>query len=48
MVPKEKDAEEEIPLTVMINPQWEPLSDEKAEDWEGCFSIPGLVGLVPR
>lgn len=46
MVPREKG--EEIPLTVMINPRWEPVSNEMEEDWEGCLSIPGLVGLVPR
>jgi peptide deformylase len=45
-VPKEKG--EEIPLTVMINPRWEALNDEMAEDWEGCLSAPGLVGRVPR
>jgi peptide deformylase len=45
-VPPEKG--EEIPLTVMINPTWEPLSNEMNEDWEGCLSVPGLVGLAPR
>ena len=46
LVPKEKG--EEIPLTIMINPSWNPLSDEMEEEWEGCLSVPGLVGLVPR
>lgn len=37
-----------VPLTVLINPEIAPLSGEMAEDWEGCLSIPGLTGLVPR
>ena len=37
-----------IPETVLINPEIEPLSDEMATGWEGCLSIPGLRGLVPR
>lgn len=37
-----------IPFTVLINPTIEILSDEQAEDWEGCLSVPGLRGLVPR
>jgi len=37
-----------VPLTVLINPVIEPLGDETAEDWEGCLSVPGLTGLVPR
>ena len=38
----------EAPLTVLINPELEPLGDEMAEEWEGCLSLPGLRGLVPR
>lgn len=34
--------------TVMINPEFEPLSDHKEKDWEGCLSIPGIRALVPR
>ncbi|MGR9054053.1 MAG: peptide deformylase [Gammaproteobacteria bacterium] len=34
--------------TLMINPQFEALSDEKEKDWEGCLSIPGIRALVPR
>lgn len=34
--------------TVMINPVFEALSDEKEKDWEGCLSIPGIRALVPR
>jgi peptide deformylase len=34
--------------TVMINPEFEALSDHKEKDWEGCLSIPGIRALVPR
>jgi peptide deformylase len=37
-----------VPLTVLINPQITPLSEETEEDWEGCLSIPDLRGRVPR
>jgi peptide deformylase len=37
-----------VPLTVLANPVIEPLSDEMEEGWEGCLSVPGLRGLVPR
>ena len=37
-----------VPLTVLINPVLTPLSDEMEEDWEGCLSVPGMRGLVPR
>jgi peptide deformylase len=37
-----------VPLTVLINPEIEPLSEEKAFGWEGCLSIPGMMGEVPR
>ena len=40
------DAEQ--PLTVLINPVIEPLGDERAYGWEGCLSVPGLRGVVPR
>jgi peptide deformylase len=39
---------EEVPYTVLINPRLEPLSDEKEEGWEGCLSVPGMRGVVPR
>ena len=38
----------EIPLTVLCNPILEPLSDERTTGWEGCLSVPGLRGEVPR
>jgi peptide deformylase len=34
--------------TLLINPEIEPLDDEIVEGWEGCLSLPGLCGLVPR
>jgi peptide deformylase len=37
-----------IPFTVLINPVITPLADEQEEGWEGCLSVPGLRGLVPR
>lgn len=51
-VPEERvgDTEESAPtpLTVLINPEFEPLADEKNLGWEGCLSVPGLMGAVPR
>ncbi|HEY6897216.1 MAG TPA: peptide deformylase [Rhodocyclaceae bacterium] len=38
----------EVPFTVLINPVLTPLSDEMEEGWEGCLSVPGLRGWVPR
>jgi peptide deformylase len=37
-----------VPPTVLINPVLTPLGDEQALDWEGCLSVPGLRGQVPR
>jgi peptide deformylase len=37
-----------IPQTILINPVLEPLTDEVEEGWEGCLSVPGLRGVVPR
>jgi peptide deformylase len=39
---------ETVPFTVLINPVLTPLSDETEEGWEGCLSVPGMRGLVPR
>jgi peptide deformylase len=36
------------PPTVLINPVIEPEGDEASMDWEGCLSLPGMIGLVPR
>jgi len=41
-------AAEEVPDTVLINPLITPLSDELEEGWEGCLSVPGMRGVVPR
>ncbi len=45
--PRYPDAEP-VPHTVLINPVLTPVGDEVAEDWEGCLSVPGMRGLVPR
>jgi peptide deformylase len=45
--PRYPDAEV-VPYTVLINPVLESLTAELAEDWEGCLSVPGMRGLVPR
>ncbi len=37
-----------VPLTVLINPELEFLSEEQSIGWEGCLSVPGLAGQVPR
>jgi len=37
-----------VPPTVLINPVIDPLGPEEEEDWEGCLSVPGLRGVVPR
>src|SRR5512146_433092 len=42
--PRYPDAEE-VPDTVLINPEIEPIGDRLEEDWEGCLSVPGLRGM---
>lgn len=37
-----------VPVTVLCNPIITPLGDAEDEDWEGCLSVPGLRGVVPR
>lgn len=37
-----------VPQTVLINPRITPLSSDMEEGWEGCLSVPGLRGVVPR
>ena len=39
---------ENIPFTVLINPELFPASIDQVDDWEGCLSVPGMRGLVPR
>ena len=38
---------DEVPFTVLLNPQLTPLSDEQEGGWEGCLSVPGMRGMVP-
>jgi len=38
----------EVPYTVLVNPELIPLGDATEDGWEGCLSVPGLRGLVPR
>ncbi|MGB7816826.1 MAG: peptide deformylase [Methylotenera sp.] len=45
--PRYPDAEQ-VPFTVLINPTLAAVGDEMEEGWEGCLSVPGLRGLVPR
>jgi peptide deformylase len=42
------DDHAEIAPAVLVNPEIRPIGDEMEEGWEGCLSIPGLRGLVPR
>ncbi|MBB3197002.1 peptide deformylase [Roseateles terrae] len=37
-----------VPMTVLINPTITPIGDEQVDGWEGCLSVPGLRGMVPR
>jgi peptide deformylase len=37
-----------VPYTVLVNPALTPLTQEESEGWEGCLSVPGMRGLVPR
>lgn len=45
--PRYPDAEA-VPYTELVNPVLTPLSDEEEEGWEGCLSVPGFRGVVPR
>jgi peptide deformylase len=45
--PRYPDAET-VPQTVLINPTLTPLAEDIEEDWEGCLSVPGMRGVVPR
>ena len=50
-VPPERTTEAEddtsLGLQVLINPEIDPIGDEKRLGWEGCLSVPGMVGAVP-
>ncbi len=45
--PRYPDADP-VPQTILINPVLEPLTDQVEDGWEGCLSVPGLRGVVPR
>jgi len=45
--PRYPDAEE-VPYTVLLNPVLTPLTHEMESGWEGCLSVPGMRGMVPR
>jgi len=45
--PRYPDAES-VPYTVLVNPHLAAQGEEIEEDWEGCLSVPGMRGLVPR
>jgi len=45
--PRYPDAEE-VPYTILINPKLTALSEEMEDGWEGCLSVPGMRGVVPR
>jgi peptide deformylase len=45
--PRYPDAEA-VPFTILVNPKLTPVNDEMEEGWEGCLSVPGMRGLVPR
>jgi peptide deformylase len=45
--PRYPDAEQ-VPYTVLINPVLSPVNNDMEDDWEGCLSVPGMRGIVPR
>jgi peptide deformylase len=45
--PRYPDAEE-VPYTVLASPVLTPLTEYMEQDWEGCLSVPGMRGMVPR
>ncbi|OAN45678.1 peptide deformylase [Paramagnetospirillum marisnigri] len=47
-VPALRNGGAAVPLTVLINPELEPLDDTVQTDYEGCLSLPGMTGAVPR
>ena len=44
----EEEKEKDIKITTLINPKLTQISDETDNEWEGCLSIPGMLGLVKR
>ncbi|WP_448208507.1 peptide deformylase [Azospirillum sp. sgz302134] len=47
-VPADRSGGESVEPTVLINPVIEPVGEEMALGWEGCLSVPGMRGIVPR
>ena len=47
-VPEEEDDDKKIKITALINPKFTQISDKTENNWEGCLSIPGMLGLVKR
>ncbi|ABE49734.1 peptide deformylase [Methylobacillus flagellatus] len=45
--PRYPDAEQ-VPYTVLVNPTLTPIGEELEDGWEGCLSVPGMRGIVPR
>jgi len=45
--PRYPDAES-VPFTILVNPKLTPMGDDMEDGWEGCLSVPGMRGLVPR
>ncbi len=45
--PRYPDAET-VPFTILVNPKLTPMGDKMEDGWEGCLSVPGMRGLVPR
>ncbi len=45
--PRYPDAEV-VPTTVLVNPEYELVDDTEVSGWEGCLSVPGMRGYVPR
>lgn len=44
----QRDASDPVPRTVLINPVVETLDGDEVDGWEGCLSVPGMRGVVPR
>ncbi len=44
----QREQTQPVPVTVLVNPVIEPLGDDGTLGWEGCLSVPGLAGMVPR
>ena len=45
---QQRDEDDPVPRTIILNPVIETLDDVEEEGWEGCLSVPGMRGVVPR